>query len=76
MDVADTHTGAPVTKVSIIISLSDTDMDMDMGIETTTMNPDKQGHFSAISNLLMGGKWQIRIQDGVSLLRLSIVLLL
>jgi hypothetical protein len=74
MDVADTHTGAPVTKVSIIISLSDTDMDM--GIETTTMNPDKQGHFSAISNLLMGGKWQIRIQDGVSLLRLSIVLLL
>jgi hypothetical protein len=74
MDVADTHTGAPVTKVSIIISLSDTDMDM--GIETTTMNPDKQGHFSAISNLLMGGKWQIRIQNGVSLLRLSIVLLL
>lgn len=60
VDVADTHTGAPVTNVSIIISLSDTDMDM--GIETAAMNPDKQGHFSAISNLLMGGNWQIRIQ--------------
>ena len=60
VDVVDAHTGAPVTTASIILSLSDTDMDM--GIETTTMNPDKQGHFSAISNILMGGNWQVSIQ--------------
>ena len=60
VDVADTRTGAPAHNVSIVISLSDTDMDM--GIETTAMQPDAKGHFSAISNLLMGGDWQIRIQ--------------
>ena len=60
VDVADAQTGAPLTNGSVILSLSDTDMYM--GIQTVTMNPDKQGHFSAIGNILMGGNWQILIQ--------------
>ena len=58
--MAETKTGAPVTRVGV--SLYTSSLDMDMGTETVNVQPDGKGHFSAPGDLLMGGDWQIRIQ--------------
>jgi len=60
VSVAETKTGAPVTRVGVSLYISS--LDMDMGTETVNVQPDGKGHFSATGDLLMGGDWQIRIQ--------------
>jgi copper transport protein len=60
VSVVDAKTGAPVTKVGV--ALYTTHLDMDMGTDNVNLQPDGKGHFSASGDLVMSGRWQIRIQ--------------
>ena len=60
VNVVDNKTGKPTTNVGV--SLYTTMLDMDMGTDNVNLLPDGKGHFSASSDLSMGGNWQIRIQ--------------
>jgi copper transport protein len=58
--VIATNTGKPITNVGVTLYISS--LIMDMGVGTVNLQPDGKGHFSARSELPMGGDWQVRIE--------------
>lgn len=57
MSANDASSGKPMVNVSVV--LLTTMLDMPMGTDTVKMQRDGKGHFSAQSDLSMGGRWQI-----------------
>ena len=59
MRVADARSGRAVTQAGV--SLYTTMLDMDMGTESINLQPDGKGNFSALGDLGMVGRWQVRV---------------
>jgi nitrogen fixation protein FixH len=52
--------GTAVTQATVILSTRM--QDMDMGVDTITLQPDRNGQFSGTGALGMAGSWLVRIQ--------------
>jgi nitrogen fixation protein FixH len=57
--VTDARTGRTVTQAGV--SLYTTMLDMEMGTDTINLQPDGKGNFTALGDLGMAGRWQIRV---------------
>jgi copper transport protein len=56
--LVDARTGRTVTQIGV--SLYTTMLDMDMGTDSINLQPDGKGNFTALGDLGMAGRWQVR----------------
>jgi copper transport protein len=62
VQVTDLSTGKQLGPNEVGVTINTTMLDMDMGTESTDLQPDGKGGFSADADLSMGGDWQIDVR--------------
>jgi len=62
VQVTDLSTGKQLGPNEVGVTINTTMLDMDMGTESTDLQPDGKGGFSAEADLSMGGDWQIDVR--------------
>lgn len=62
VQVTDLSTGKQLGPNEVGVTINTTMLDMDMGTESTDLQPNGKGGFSADADLSMGGDWQIDVR--------------